>query len=129
MKTLTLAPILLLAFSSLAEAGSLFSTAPPDYGRAMSQSQCQALARRNVEPYLRNPRDARYSWGKCEAQTMAANIFKGIPKQSGYGMRFYVNSTNKWGKYTGATEYVILIHDGKVVRRMRAADLGGYEYY
>ena len=129
-KSMNIALVLVLALSSMAEAGPLFGKKEPaDYGRKLSQGQCQAIARRNVEPYLRNPGAAEYRWGNCQAQTMNANVFKRLPKQSGYGMQFYVNSTNKWGRYTGYTAYQILIKDGQVLRRLRQTDRGGWETY
>ena len=130
LKSWKVALVVLFAWSSVAEAGPLLGKKEPaDYGRKVSQNQCQTIARRNVEPYLRNPGAAEYRWGKCQAQTMSANIFKKLPKQSGWGMEFFVNSTNKWGRYTGFTRYQILIKDGQVVRRLRQNDRGGWDTY
>jgi len=129
MKSISLALAALLTFSGAAHAGGIFSKEDPDFGKPISQRQCQALARKHVEPYLRNPSAAKYQWGTCEAQTMKGYPLQQIGRQSGYGMHFRVNSTNKWGKYTGYTDYVILINDGQVIRRMRETDRGAMKKY
>jgi len=129
MKLYQIALALTLTLAGTADAASLFSKDKEDFGRAISQSQCQAIARKHVEPYLRNPSAVKYQWGKCEAKTMKPYALQKLPMQSGYGMTFKVNSTNKWGKYTGYTDYVILIHDGEVIRRMRATDRGAMKKY
>jgi len=119
-----------LTLSTAADAGTILGNkGSADYGRKISQAECQAIAQRNVAPYLRNPSAAEYRWGRCTAQTMSANVFKKLPRQSGYGMEFSVNSTNKWGHYTGYTAYQILIKDGQVLRRLRQGDRGAWEKY
>jgi len=129
MKILQVALVLTLALVNVADAKSLFGKEEKNFGKPISQSQCQTIARKHVEPYLRNPSAARYQWGTCEATTMKPFVMQKLPMQSGYGMHFKVNSTNKWGKYTGYTDYVILIRDGEVIRRMRQSDRGSMQKY
>lgn len=105
-------------------------SAPPDYGSAIAQTQCQDIARRHVGVTLLKPQTARYKWGRCMADTLAPKPLLGLPKQSGYAMSFEVDAQNAWGKYTGYRSYEILIRDGKVVRRTRrSAETGMWETF
>jgi hypothetical protein len=104
--------------------------AGPDFGAALTQAQCQQIARRHVGPYLLRPTSARYKWGKCKPDTLAAKPWLGLPRQSGYAIALRVDAQNAWGNYTGYKKYQLLIRDGNVVRRLRqSSETGVMERY
>lgn len=124
--------LLPLLTAACMESGGTIATrnTGPDFGAAMTQSQCQSIARRHVEPYLQRPSSAQYRWTVCRADTLGAKPWLGLPRQSGYAIDFQVNAQNNWGNYTGFKKYVVLIHDGQVIRRLRqSSETGVLERY
>ena len=114
-----MAPALLAGCMGSGDGVEALRQAPPDFGRPVAQSDCQSLARRHIDPYLRDASSARYRFSKCAPKTLGANPMQGLPKQSGYAITAKVDSKNGFGFYTGERTYVLLINDGKVTRRMR----------
>ena len=94
---------------------------PTDYGATISQAECQAKARRHVDPTLLRPTSAKYKFGRCLPDTLGAKPLLGLPRQSGYAMAFAVDAQNAWGSYTGFRNYEILFYNGGVVRRVRTS--------
>ena len=106
--------------------GSLtMSTRDANFGAPISQSDCQALAKRHIAPYLRSPATARYKFSKCRPDTARAKPWLRLPRQSGYAIKVAVNAQNQWGNYIGYRDYEILIRDGQVIRRLRETQKPG----
>lgn len=96
----------------------LVSTGDPEapYGAAISQSQCEQMALREISPLLKNPATARYSFGTCGPRSESA---LGLPGLKGYSIDVRVEAQNDWGIYTDPLPFRVLLRDGEVVRRWR----------
>jgi len=106
-----------LLLSACSQEATLADRQNADYGRAIAQSECEAIARKNILPRLKDPESARLTYGECRKSVMHSIPIAGLPKQAGYRISTRVNAKNSFGGYTGAQSWVVLIKNGKTIRR------------
>lgn len=111
-----------LAVAGCAETATLADRQSADYGREMSQAECETVARNNVLPYLKDPQSARITYSECRKSVAHSVPIFGLPKQAGYRIVANVNAKNSFGGYTGAQPWVMWLKDGKAIRRTQPVD-------
>ena len=113
------------AFSLLAGCAAQptqMEVAAADYGQAISQDQCNAIATETISSALRDAGSAQYRFGNCAPLAAHSIPILGIPIQYGYAIPVEVNAKNAYGGYTGFTPYFVLIRNGEVIRRTSLQD-------
>jgi len=92
--------------------------AEADYGRVISQAECESIAKKEIEMSLKDPNSAIYKFGKCVKKGVNSIPVLGMDKEYGYYIPVMVNAKNSYGGYVGFEESHILIRDGKVFRKL-----------
>ena len=93
-----------------------------DYGRAISQTECENIAKSEIQRNLKDAGSAIFEFGSCEKRGMHSIPVANIPKQYGYFLPVRVNAKNSFGGYTGFRNYNILLKNGNVIRKTRQDD-------
>jgi hypothetical protein len=117
MTRFILSAALALTLSGCAATPSATERASADYGRPITQGECEKIARENILPKLKDPSSAGLSFGQCQKRARHSIPIFGIPKQYGYFIPVTVNAKNSFGGYTGQRLWTVLIRDGRAIRR------------
>ena len=124
LRTLSLI-LLSLVLGGCASMPTANELASADYGRYMSQSECENDVKQVLASYLKDPYSAQYRFGQCQKMGMGSAPVLGVPKQYGYSITTFVNAKNSFGGYTGEVTYIMLFKNGQVIRKGRQNnDLG-----
>lgn len=99
-----------------------------DYGRPLTQVECETIVKKDMRYYLKDPDSAQYNFDKCAKDALPSIPLFGIPKQYGYAMIAHVNAKNSFGGYVGSQPHGYLIKDGIVIRRVKRSESNPYVY-
>jgi hypothetical protein len=91
--------------------------AKADYGREMTQLECEAVAKREIQSVLKDSASAIYEFGKCRKRGINSIPVIGKPKEYGYYIPVMVNAKNSFGGYTGFKESRVIMRNGVVIRK------------
>ena len=105
-----------LTLSACASAPSREDIANADYGREITQSECEQIVKNSARTFLKDPSSAEYDFGQCYKSWVANPPILGGGANFGYLMQANINAKNSFGGYTGATNYKFLIKNGIIIK-------------
>jgi len=111
-----------LSLSACASAPTAQEIANADYGRAMTQEECESTVKATIGTYLKDPTSAQYQFGTCGKGWAPSVPVASLPKQFGYRLSASINAKNSFGGYTGYKPYDFLMKDGVMLRKSKQMD-------
>lgn len=99
-----------------ASAPSQYDIATANYGAPIASWEAEKKATEFFSLYLKDPYSAQYQFSTVNRGYYVGNAFESRELTAGYMLIASVNAKNSYGGYTGAVEYRLIFHDGKLVR-------------
>lgn len=119
MKKTLLSTALALSLAGCASMPSQEELSNADYGREMSQAECESVVKSEAEMFLKDADSAKYQFGVCDKRGLQSIPVMHIPKQYGYFMPVKINAKNAFGGYTGYKLHHFLMKNGEIIRKVR----------
>lgn len=115
MKTIGLLAFAFLLFGC-AQHPTSAQMAAADYGRDMSQEECQETAEKFIKYKLKDPMSAVFQHKNCIKSYAKAVPLMGMSVEYGWLHSGLVNGKNAFGGYVGFREYKVLMRNGQIIR-------------
>lgn len=88
-----------------------------DYGKYLSQDECETSVKEFMKSILYDPETARYEFSnKLDYAYVASVPLLGQKAAFGFKIDAFINGKNLMGGYAGRNKYSFLIKDNKVIR-------------
>jgi hypothetical protein len=87
-----------------------------DYGQAMTQDECQAIAAVVIADAFKDSASVRFRHRGCVQGYWRATTLLDMPLVYGWFQKGTVNGKNSLGGYTGYKEYLVIMRDHKPIR-------------
>ena len=109
----------ILFISGCATAPSHQTIANANYGRVVTQTECEEIVTKDIQSFLKDPSSAKYDFGVCHKGWQASPLLLGGGTKFGYILDTDINAKNSFGGYTGAKTYKFIINNGIITGRYR----------
>lgn len=108
--------LVILLAGCMAKGPTALQLSSADYGSHISPDKCVKIAEAQLRSVLKDPFTAHFTHQPCYRGWRSSAPILGFDVEFGYVQNGTVNAKNSYGCYTGASNYNVLIKNGRVLR-------------